>query len=163
MNIRRLATVGFLAVAASALAAPAIASPSPYPVTEVGLTCSTTQVPANTTFTCTITSDGGTSATLTTGGSEVVSGSMTKPLNGSAPNLSATFSITSGPTAGPIAITGVVDSVQATNGATVTVVLATADTGYDGAPLAIAAGSLLVAGAGAVAFGAYRRRVTAGI
>lgn len=162
--IRRSLAVGALALAGLALAVPASAGPV-YP-DESTLACSTTQVTPNQTFTCTVTRTQGTGthAQLTTnfsGGDATISGvvSAVKPLSGNAasftvtaPSVLGNISITSGvgPEGGPY-----LDSITT---AAVVVVDSMASTGFDGTPLAIAAGALLVVGAGAVGLGAYRRR-----
>lgn len=170
MTIKKFAAVGVLAIASLAIAgsASASASPAPYPDAST-LTCSTTQVTPNQTFTCTVTkltgpptSDHAQLSTNFSGGDATIAGlvQFEKPLSGNVANFTVTapavlgnISITSGvgPAGGPFTATP--------QGATVAVVASLASTGTDGTPIAIAAGTLLAGGAAAVAFGAYRRRV----
>ena len=131
-----------------------------YPAPEAGVTCSTTQVAPGATFTCTVTGAEDASAVLqaTTSCEEdaTIAGTVTsapKTITGG----EATFTVTAPSSEDcTIAITGFIDDVSVGE-ATVTVAAELSGTGFDGMPLAIGAGVLLVAGA-SVIFVAARRR-----
>lgn len=153
---RSLAT---LAVTGLAFAAPVAAFASTdYPVPPPGLTCSTAQAAPGSSFTCTVTGDPAADATLTTtfsGADAAIAGTVT-----SAPRLvgatGAVFTITAPTIEGTIGISAVVGQVSAGT-ADVDVAEELSGTGFNGMPLAVGAGVLLVAGA-SVVFVAARRR-----
>ena len=153
---RSLAT---LAVTGLAFAVPVAAFASTdYPVPPPGVTCSAAQVAPGATFTCTVTGDPVANAVLTTtfsGADATIAGTVN-----SAPRLvgatGAVFTVTAPTIEGTIGISAVVGQEPA-GSVEVEVAAQLSGTGFDGTPLAVGAGVLLVAGA-AVVFVAARRR-----
>lgn len=148
-------------IAAATFAAPVAAfADDPYPAPDPGLTCSKGQVQLNESFTCTVTGEEGADATLQatfTGGDVTIAGTTTsapKTITGGEAN----FTLTAPGVTGPIQIVATVDGTQVTAQAQVEVVDELSSTGFDGMPLAIAAGALLVGGAAVIFVGAARRR-----
>ena len=165
MNIRRALAVG--ALAAFAVAGPATAATATYPAPEDSLTCSETQVTPNSEFSCSIGAAEGAQVQLqvTTSGDDVtIAGTVlseVKTVSGG----SASFDVTVPANPGTIGISAIIDGAAVD---TTTVVVAAAGddaaaggglavTGFENTGLAIGAGALLVAGAGAVVITARRR------
>ncbi|WP_062516232.1 hypothetical protein [Demequina gelatinilytica] len=170
MIVRTLATAAL--GTALALGPALAASAELYPAPEGALTCSVTQVPVDTVFTCTVTSDTGTNAQLQTvfaGDDATIAGTVTSsevPLVDGASD----FTVTAPSIVGTIGITGIVDGT-AVDTASVEVVASDvaggggttgsggglSGTGFENQGLAIGAGVLLVAGAATVYIAARRR------
>ena len=161
MSLRRIAAAGALACAAALVATPAFAA---YP-DESTLQCSVQQtLPANT-FTCTVTRTQGTmSFARLTGQFPHESAPRDLGVLPLDADGKATFTITAGADLGAIDFTSDLAATStgpwepSINPAQVMVVAVLAQTGTDGKPMAMAAGGLLVVGAGAIALGAARRR-----
>ena len=152
---RSLATI---AVTGLALAVPVAAMATTYPAPEPTLTCDTAQAAPGTTFECIITGEDGDSAQLQTtfaGANAEIAGTVTSAAKTVAGG-EASFVVTAPSIEGTIGVTGILNQV-AFDTADVEVAEELSGTGFDGMPLAIGAGALLVAGA-AVVFVAARRR-----
>lgn len=138
------------AVLAGAVALVSTAAQAAYPAPDGELTCTTATVYVTTTFTCTIASPAGTSATLvaTTGGDDPGIAGVTAVTKAIASSDTAVFTISAPSTATQIAFTGEVNGV-ATNAAAVTVTTEPVAPPASGGNfnLAIGAGVLLAAGA----------------
>jgi len=153
---RSLAT---LAVTGLALAVPVAAfAATDYPAPPPGLTCSTTQAAPGTTFTCTITGEDGDNAQLQTtfsGADATIAGTVTSAAKTITAG-EANFTVTAPSIEGTIGISGIINEVAFAT-ADVDVAEELSGTGFDGMPLAVGAGVLLVAGAAVVFVGARRR------
>jgi hypothetical protein len=148
------------AVVGAGLALPASAyATDGYPPEEADLTCSTSQVEVTGAFTCTVTGTEGADAVLEAtfdNGTVTIAGTTTsapKTISGGEAN----FDLTAPDVTGTIYITATVDGVEAEAQASVDVVDELSGTGFDGMPLAVGAGVLLLAG-GVIVFAATRRR-----
>ncbi|WP_062304474.1 hypothetical protein [Demequina subtropica] len=171
MIVRTLATAAL--GTALALGPALAASAELYPAPEGALTCSATQVPVDTVFTCTVTSDTGTYAQLQTvfaGDDATIAGTVTSSEVALVDGASD-FTVTAPSIVGTIGITGIVDGT-AVDTASVEVVASDvaggggttgsaggglSGTGFENQGLAIGAGVLLVAGAATVYIAARRR------
>jgi hypothetical protein len=154
--IRRTLAIG--ALAAVAVAAPTAAVATTYPAPEDALTCSATQVQPGGSFTCEIGGPDGASAQLqatTSGANASIAGTVTseaKTISGG----SASFTVTVPGEEGTVGLTALIDG-EAVDTSSVVVAEELSSTGFENMGLAIGAGALLVAGAGAVVIGARRR------
>ncbi|WP_062311238.1 hypothetical protein [Demequina rhizosphaerae] len=163
-------TIATVALAGAAVLAPSAAfAADTYPDAADSLTCSTTQTPVNSTFTCTIEGPNDSMAQLQTtfsGGDAEIAGTVTSAEKTITAN-EASFTVTAPAVTGTIGITGIIDGT-AVDTAAVDVVAADvasdsgelSGTGFENAGLAAGAGVLLVAGAVTV-FVAARRRAAA--
>ncbi|SEJ40535.1 hypothetical protein SAMN05421637_1738 [Demequina mangrovi] len=163
MIARSIATV---ALAGAAVLAPTAAFAETYPAPEGALTCSVTEVPVSTAFTCTGTSTDGEEAVLqatTSGEDAVIAGTVSSAVE-DITSGSVTWDVTAPSEVGTIGFTLVIDGT-AVDTATVNVVATSTSggsgslstTGFENAGLAIGAGALLVAGAATVYIAARRR------
>lgn len=159
-------TVTAIAIAgALALAPTAAQAVGTYPAPGDSLTCSTTQTPVSTVFTCTIEGPNDAAAQLQTtfsGGDATIAGTVTSAAKTIVDN-EATFTVTAPGTTGVIGITGIIDG-SAVDTASVEVVAeagtggSLSGTGFENAGLALGAGALLVGGAAAIVVAARRRQ-----
>lgn len=157
--IRRTLAVGALTLVASAV--PAVAFAGSYPAPQDSLSCSASQVLPGGTLTCAIGGPEGSSAQLqvtTSGANASIAGTVTSEQK-VITDGSATFTVTAPDESGTLGLTALIDGVAVD---TSTAIAAAAGeelsaTGFQSTGLAIGAGALLVAGAGAVVIGARRR------
>ncbi len=164
MIVRRITTIAF--VGALAFAPAAAASAETYPAPDGALTCSVTETPVDTTFTCTITSDTGVEAQLQTtfsGDDATIAGTVTSEPVALAEGT-AEFTVTAPSITGTIGITGIVDETAVDTASVVVVAESStggsgglSGTGFENQALAIGAGALLLGGATVVYIAARRR------
>ncbi len=151
---------------AMTMAAAGAASAASYPAPDSALSCSAATVPTGTVFTCTVGGPDDAAAELcatTSGANAAIAGTVcfTKTV---VSNVAA-FTVTAPSTAGTVGFSATVTPVESvsydTNTTSVAVTAAAtgglASTGADNTGLALGAGALLVAGAGAVVVAARRR------
>ncbi len=158
--LKKTITAVALAGALTVVAAGAAGAAPAYPAPDAALSCSVATTPVDSTYTCTVGGPDGATAVLsatTSGDNAAIAGtvSSTKTI---ASNV-ATYTVTAPSAAGQVGMSATVGGVptNTTNVAVTAAAGALATTGADNAGLALGAGALLVAGAGAVVVAARRR------
>lgn len=148
-----LACALIVAPAAGAFAGPA------YPAPENSLVCSVATVVIGGTFTCTVGGKEGSDATLgvtTSGPDAAIRGTVSLTKTIGATNA-ATFTVTAPSTAGTIAIAAALNGVAVDSTTVVASASGLATTGTDSSGLGIAAGGLVLMGAGTIMIVRRRR------
>jgi len=157
MMIRRALAVG--ALTACAVGFPVAASAT-YPAPDADGVCSESQTVPEGTVVCTLTAAGTDGyITVTTSGANAstsVAGTVTSSTQSLASG-SASWNVTAPDAEGTMGVSFYVDGAPVDT-ASIIVAEELSATGFENMGLAIGAGALLVAGAGAVAFGARRRQ-----